>query len=110
MGCIPYSLKVSIERQEIDTNPRIVQMVCPPEAGRCKSHFYYLSDQHIASRFGPEGTDYTGPVDQLSEDVGNFYTLFRDALKAEEWRKMAQEIGCKSYSQFLSCLRTSFAA
>ncbi len=100
MGCIPYSLGFYIERRDVDTNQSIVEMSAPG-----KSHWYYRSDQFVASRFGLEGTDYTGPIGEIPSDIRDFYSEFKFAPKAMEWARLSTQLNCKGYDDFLSKLR-----
>jgi len=104
MGCVPYSIREFIERQDADTNQQIVQMIYL-DLGRHQSHWYYRSDQFIASKFGPEGTDYTGGIFWIPPEIRPFYVHFKKAEKPTAFASNAIDLGFKTYEEYITYLK-----
>lgn len=101
MACIDYAFNTYIRRSNIDTNPRIVKVI--PPVGRVFNHWYYRSDQVIATSgwVGIECT-YEGPINQLPDILREEFAKHSFGID-EKYTQLAEQTkkeNCKSWNEF----------
>jgi len=102
MACMEYSTDTYLKRHKIDTNPAIVRVL--DSSGNPVDHWYYRSDQHLASDFfGIEGKvvqPFEGSIDKIPKTQKDIFAEGRYRICDESMQavKLLVAMGMQDFS------------
>jgi hypothetical protein len=65
----------------------------------------YISENYIASKFGPKGTDYTGNITDISDLISSYYSNYEISELPNRIAKNIIKMGFESYYDYIKYLK-----